>query len=163
MPGSVREVANAREEGVQFVFNRQPVALLGEADVRAVRVVHTRSAAPDARGRSRVAPVPGTEEELPADVVLIAFGFQPDPPAWLDAHGVALEADGRIRVAPPARGCRRNGSGADHAPLPFQTAHPRLFAGGDSVRGADLVVTAAYEGREAAASILRSFAPAQGA
>jgi glutamate synthase (NADPH/NADH) small chain len=152
MPGSAREVANAREEGVQFLFNRQPLALLGEDAVCAVRVVETRPTAPDARGRSGVEPVAGSETELPADVVLIAFGFQPDPPAWLTAHGVGLETGGRIRVQPPRTRCNDAACGA----LPFQTAHPRIFAGGDAVRGADLVVTAAYEGREAAASIVRS-------
>lgn len=155
MPGSAREVANAREEGVQFAFHRQPVALLGDDAVRVVRVVHTRAGAADARGRGGVEAVPGTEEELAAEVVIIAFGFQPDPPAWLGAHGVALEGDGRIRVAPPARRCRGAQGDAGRDALPFQTAHPRIFAGGDAVRGADLVVTAAYEGREAAASILR--------
>ena len=148
MPGSAREVANAREEGVRFLFHRQPVALLGTDRVAAVRVVETRAGSPDARGRSGFSPVPGSELDLPADVVVIAFGFRPDPPAWLAAHGVELEADGRIRVQHAAV----RGDGA----LPFRTAHPRIFAGGDVVRGADLVVTAAYEGREAAASIVRS-------
>lgn len=165
MPGSAREVANAREEGVQFLFHRQPVALLGDTDdpmpastgahatngdaqsgpLRAVRVVETRATAPDARGRVGVENVSGSETDLPADVAIIAFGFQPDPPAWLPDHGVRLQSNGRIAV------------GADGA-LPYQTAHPRLFAGGDAVRGADLVVTAAKEGRDAAASIVRSFA-----
>ncbi len=152
MPGSAREVANAREEGVEFLFNRQPLALLGDDAVSAVRVIETRATQPDARGRVGVANVPGTEAELPADVVIIAFGFQPDPPEWLAAHGVELHANGRIRVHGP----RARGNGGSDA-LPFQTAHPRIYAGGDGVRGADLVVTAAYEGREAAASILRSF------
>ena len=155
MPGSAREVANAREEGVAFLFNRQPLALLGERTVSAVRVVETRATEPDARGRIGVENVPGSEAELPADVVIIAFGFQPDPPEWLSAHGVALHANGRIRVHGPRT--RAGGDGAHDGSLPFQTTHPRIFAGGDGVRGADLVVTAAYEGREAAASILRGF------
>ena len=156
MPGSAREVANAREEGVEFLFHRQPVALLGEDAVCAVRLMETRTTAPDARGRSGMEHVAGSETDLPADVVIIAFGFQPDPPAWLAAHGVALHANGRIRVQPERKGCRSATSPA----LPFQTAHPRIFAGGDAVRGADLVVTAAYEGREAAKSMLALFAQA---
>lgn len=138
MPGSAREVANAREEGVEFLFNRQPLELLGTENVAAVRVAETRLGDADARGRQRAEIVPGSESELPADVVIIAFGFQPDPPAWLSAHGIALQDNGRIRV---------------DGGLPFQTLHPRVFAGGDGVRGADLVVTAAYEGREAAKGI----------
>jgi len=143
MPGSAREVANAREEGVEFLFNRQPLALLGEGDVAAVRVAQTRLGEADARGRQRAEIVPGSESELPADVVIIAFGFQPDPPAWLSAHGIALQDNGRIGV---------------EGGLPFQTTHPRVFAGGDGVRGADLVVTAAYEGREAAKGIIKLLA-----
>lgn len=154
MPGSAREVANAREEGVQFLFNRQPLALLGEDNVRAVRVAETRLGEPDARGRQRAEIVPGSESEIDADVVIIAFGFQPDPPAWLSAHGVDLENDGRIRVGKAGCASRRNGA-AKNGLLPFQTTNPRVFAGGDSVRGADLVVTAAYEGREAAAGIVK--------
>jgi len=145
MPGSAREVANAREEGVEFLFHRQPLALLGEQTVSAVRVVQTRASVGDATGRSAVEHVPGSETDLPADVVIIAFGFLPDPPMWLRGHGVAVQANGRIAT-----------NGAAGAGLPFQTANPRIFAGGDVVRGADLVVTAAYEGREAAASIVTS-------
>ena len=162
MPGSAREVANAREEGVQFLFQRQPLELIddGDGSVRAVRVIETRLGASDARGRSRPEPVPGSETDLDADIVIIAFGFQPDPPAWLVAHGIALHDDGRVKVfpAPPP-----------HHPLridpanpvyPYQTANTRIFAGGDGVRGADLVVTAVQEGRDAAASIVRFLATA---
>ena len=79
---------------------------------------------------------------IPADTVIMAFGFQPDPPEWLAAHGVGLHTDGRVDVGD-----------ADVNPRPFQTSAPKVFAGGDMVRGADLVVTAVYEGREAAKSI----------
>jgi len=154
MPGSAREVANAREEGVQFLFNRQPLALLGDGHVDGVRVADTVLGEPDARGRRRAEAVPGSESVLAADVVIIAFGFQPDPPAWLSAHGIELEHDGRIRVLAQGGCASRRGAAASGA-LPFQTTNPRVFAGGDGVRGADLVVTAAYEGREAAAGIVK--------
>lgn len=154
MPGSAREVANAREEGVQFLFNRQPLALLGEETVNGVRVAETRLGEPDSRGRQRAETVPGSESVLAADVVIIAFGFQPDPPAWLAGHGVELEDSGRIRVM-QTEGCATRKSSNVAGRLPYQTTNPRVFAGGDSVRGADLVVTAAYEGREAAAGIVR--------
>jgi glutamate synthase (NADPH) small chain len=157
MPGSAREVANAREEGVQFLFQRAPLELLdnGNGEVRAVRVAETRLGAPDARGRQRPEVVPGSDTELAADVVIIAFGFQPDPPAWLAAHGVALHEDGRIRVTPappPHHPARFDAANPIH---PYQTANAKIFAGGDGVRGADLVVTAVQEGRDAAASIVR--------
>ncbi len=144
MPGSAREVANAREEGVGFLFNRQPVAIESADGTRAtaVRVVETRPGPPDARGRRVADTVAGSESSIAADVVMIAFGFAPDPPAWLQATGVDAGPDGRLRLAPGA--------------LPYQTAHPRVFAGGDLVRGADLVVTAVREGRDAAGSIARA-------
>lgn len=153
MPGSAREVANAREEGVEFLFQRQPLELVddGTGQVRAVRVVETRLGEPDARGRRRPEPVSGSEAELDADVVIIAFGFQPDPPAWLATHGVGLHGDGRIEVTPEPRRHAR----ADDTTFPYRTGHPKIFAGGDAVRGADLVVTAVKEGRDAAASIVR--------
>ncbi len=143
MPGSRREVKNAREEGVEFMFNRQPVEIVGNGSVDGVRVVKTRLGTPAADGRRRPEPVPGSDEILPADVVIIAFGFRPDPPAWFADFGIDLHDNDRVRV---------QANGVD---LPFRTSHPKVFAGGDMVRGADLVVTAVYEGREAAKSILR--------
>lgn len=147
MPGSAREVANAREEGVRFLFNRQPLSIEAGADdeVIGVTVVETRLGEPDANGRQNAVPIDGSESLLEADVVIIAFGFSPTVPAWLAEHGVEGRSNGRIVAG-----------GKDR--LPFQTAHPRLFAGGDAVRGADLVVTAVAEGRDAAASIIRLLA-----
>ncbi len=143
MPGSRREIKNAKDEGVAFLFNRQPLEIVGEDNrVVGVRVIETRLGAPDAKGRRRPENVPGTEVLIPADAVIIAFGFQPDPPAWFAEQGIAMHADGRVDVGDPQT-----------RPLPFQTAAPKVFAGGDMVRGADLVVTAVYEGREAAKSI----------
>ena len=116
-----------------------------------MRVAETRLGEPDARGRRNAEIVPGSESELDADVVIIAFGFQPEPPEWLAAHGIAAEANGRIKVAPKPRGCAKPSSNA----LPYQTSNPWVFAGGDGVRGADLVVTAVQEGRDAAAGIAK--------
>jgi glutamate synthase (NADPH/NADH) small chain len=162
MPGSAREVANAREEGVQFLFNRQPLALLGDEHVQGVRVADTVLGEPDARGRRNAVVVAGSESVLAADVVIIAFGFQPDPPEWLVAQGIELERDGRIKVGRELSTSRLRRYAQDErdALLPFQTTHPKIFAGGDAVRGADLVVTAAYEGREAAAAIVKVLAAA---
>jgi len=144
MPGSAREVANAREEGVRFLFNRQPLSIEAGADdeVIGVMVVETTLSDPDAQGRRSAVPIEGSESLLEADVVIIAFGFSPTAPAWLTGQGVEAGNNGRIVAG---------GSGR----LPFQTAHPRLFAGGDAVRGADLVVTAVAEGRDAAGSIVQ--------
>jgi glutamate synthase (NADPH) small chain len=144
MPGSAREVANAREEGVRFLFNRQPLSIEAGADdeVIGVTVVETQLGEPDAQGRRNAVPIDGSESLLEADVVIIAFGFSPSAPAWLTAQGVEEGNNGRIVAGGLGR-------------LPYQTAHPKLFAGGDAVRGADLVVTAVAEGRDAAASIVK--------
>ncbi|MDH3716113.1 MAG: FAD-dependent oxidoreductase [Gammaproteobacteria bacterium] len=141
MPGSRREVANAKEEGVRFVWNRQPISIEGADSVSGVRTVATQLGEADARGRQVPEPVPGSEAVLNADAVIIAFGFRPSPAQWFQAHGIAIDARGRVATG-----------GTQH--LPLQTRNPKVFAGGDMVRGSDLVVTAVYEGREAAASIL---------
>ena len=141
MPGSRREVANAKEEGVRFLWNRQPLAIVGDGRVEGVRVCATRLGAPDARGRRSPEMLPGSEEILPADRVIIAFGFQPNPAPWFSEFGIAVDLRGRVQAAPTSR-------------FKFQTRNPKVFAGGDMVRGSDLVVTAVFEGREAAAGIL---------
>jgi glutamate synthase (NADPH/NADH) small chain len=83
--------------------------------------------------------VPGSEEVVPADRVVIAFGFRPSPAPWLADYEIGLHDDGRIATSETAK---------------FQTSNPKVFAGGDMVRGSDLVVTAVYEGRQAAEGIL---------
>lgn len=141
MPGSRREVANAREEGVQFLFNRQPVEIVGEGSVTGVKVIETRLGEPDANGRRRPEPIEGSEEIIPADVVLIAFGFRPSPPEWFQEIDVQTNSwDGVIAE--------------EEQQFKFQTTNPKVFAGGDMVRGSDLVVTAIWEGRQAAEGIL---------
>jgi len=85
--------------------------------------------------------VPGSEEVIPADAVIVAFGFLPSPPVWLAAADVRVHPNGRVRVSASRE-------------VPFQTTNPKVFAGGDMVRGSDLVVTAVFEGREAARGIL---------
>jgi glutamate synthase (NADPH/NADH) small chain len=142
MPGSRREVKYARDEGVQFLFNRQPLEILGGVDrASGVRVATTRLVA-DAHGRARPEIVAASEEDIPADVVILSFGFLASPPDWCAESGIELDASGRIVNGGDGR-------------LPMQTSNPKVFAGGDTVRGADLVVRAAFDGREAAKSILQ--------
>jgi glutamate synthase (NADPH/NADH) small chain len=83
--------------------------------------------------------VAGSETVLEADRVIIAFGFRPSPASWFGEHGITTHDDGKLRVTKKPQ---------------FQTANPKVFAGGDMVRGSDLVVTAVFEGREAAQGIL---------
>lgn len=142
MPGSRREVKNAREEGVEFLFNRQPTEIVnyfGEAG--GVKLVRTELGEADADGRRRPQPVPGSEEFIDADAVIIAFGFQPSPADWFSDINVSTnDWDGVVAE--------------EHQEFRFQTSNPKVFAGGDMVRGSDLVVTAIWEGRQAAEGIL---------
>jgi glutamate synthase (NADPH/NADH) small chain len=141
MPGSKREVANAKEEGVQFLWNRQPIEVVGNGRVEGVKVVTTELGPADARGRRTPQPIPGSEEVIPADRVIIAFGFRPDPKPWFAEHGIEVDDRGRVKAP----------EGGQYSK---QTSNPKVFAGGDMVRGSDLVVTAIWEGRKAAEGIL---------
>jgi len=141
MPGSRREVKNAKEEGVQFLFNRQPIAIVGDGKVEGVKVVTTQLGDADENGRRRPEPIPGSEEILPADLVLVAFGFKPNPAPWFDDHKIEINNWGGVVAQ-------------EKQEFAFQTSNPKIFAGGDMVRGSDLVVTAIWEGREAAKGIL---------
>ncbi|RZW26610.1 MAG: glutamate synthase small subunit, partial [Desulfobulbaceae bacterium] len=143
MPGSANEVANARTEGVVFLWNLQPVAI--EVDdnnrVNGVKMVETRMGEPDSTGRSKPEIIPDSEKVLEADAVVMAFGFRPDPEGWIKDLGVEIDDSARIKTS-------------DKGPYPFQSSVPNIFAGGDAVRGADLVVTAIADGRSAAESII---------
>ncbi|WP_440222349.1 FAD-dependent oxidoreductase [Dokdonella sp. MW10] len=141
MPGSRKEVKNARDEGVIFRFQAQPVAITGDGIVDGVAIAETRLV-DDGKGRARAEVVEGSEQVIPADIVILSFGFLPSPPDWCAPVGIELDTAGKLRVGGAPR-------------LPYQTAHAKVFAGGDNVRGADLVVRAVLDGREAARSILR--------
>jgi glutamate synthase (NADPH/NADH) small chain len=116
------------------------VEIVGNGRVEGVKLVTTELGAPDARGRRIPQVVPGSEEIVPCDRVIIAFGFRPNPQPWFAEYGITTDQMGRV----VARGHQ----------YPYQTANPKVFAGGDMVRGSDLVVTAVWEGRQAAEGIL---------
>ena len=139
MPGSRKEVKNAKEEGVQFLFNYQPIEIIGDKKVEGVKVVKTKLGPPDARGRQNPIILENSEEIIPADNVIIAFGFQPSPADWFNNYNIETKDNGLLKV--------------DNEFL-FQTTNEKIFAGGDMTRGSDLVVTAVFEGREAAENIL---------
>lgn len=143
MPGSRKEVQNAREEGVDFQFNLQPIGVEIDENGKAtgVKFVKTQMGAPDANGRRRAEQVEGSEHVMPCDAVIVAFGFQPNPAPWLADYGVELDQWDRVKASPESE-------------FKFQTANQKIFAGGDMVRGADLVVTAIDEGRKAAEGML---------
>lgn len=142
MPGSRREVQNAKEEGVKFLYNRQPIEVVEYfGDAIGIKVVETELGEPDADGRRRPQPIEGSETVIEADAIIMAFGFQPSPADWFGDIDVKLN-DWQGVVAP------------EHQTFKFQTSNPKVFAGGDMVRGSDLVVTAIWEGRQAAEGIL---------
>ena len=142
MPGSRREVVNAKEEGVQFEFNIQPIEIVGKGIVEGIKTIQTKLGEPDQNGRRVPVPIQGSEKIYPADEVVIAFGFRASPAAWFDNFNIQTNESGLV-VAP------------EKQELKFQTSNPKIFSGGDMVRGSDLVVTAIWEGREAAKSIIQ--------
>lgn len=146
MPGSKKEVVNAREEGVAFQFNVQPQYILRnrKGQVSAVGMIRTEMGEPGPDGRRRPRPIAGSEFELPADVLVLAFGFQAHDMPWLRGHGIKLDRWGQIVTGGKGRGTT-------------QTSHDKIYAGGDAVHGADLVVTAMVAGRQAASEMLARF------
>ena len=142
MPGSKREVKNSKEEGVDFLWNMQPVEIVGENKVEGVKFVKTKLEKSDIRGREIPTIVKGSEQIIRADNVIIAFGFRPNPASWFEEHGVKIDEIGRVKV----------NTESDYS---FQTHNPKIFCGGDMVRGSDLVVTAVFEGRSAANGITK--------
>lgn len=141
MPGSKAEVKNAKEEGVQFKFNLAPVEVIGDGQVEGIKVAQTRLGEPDASGRRRAEIVEGSEQVIPCDAVVVAFGFQPNPPEWFKDFDIQL-SDWNTVIA------------EENSPYPYQTSNPKVFAGGDMVIGSSLVVKAIAHGRQAAEGIL---------
>ncbi len=138
MPGSMREVANAEEEGVQFMWLAAPEAFHGDGHVTGVRAVRMHLGLPDASGRQAVEPIEGSHFSLPADLVIKALGFDPeDLPGMFGEPGLKTTRWGTVAIDPRT----------------FMTKLPGVFAAGDIVRGASLVVWGIRDGRDAAASI----------
>ncbi|MGF1447599.1 MAG: NAD(P)-dependent oxidoreductase [Pikeienuella sp.] len=138
MPGSQREVANAEEEGVRFDWLAVPKAFDGQNRVASVRAVRMRLGAPDATGRQAPEEVPGSDYTLDADLVVEALGFEPEEIQRLwGVEGLEVTRWGTIK--------------ADFRT--HETSLPGVYAAGDIVRGASLVVWAIRDGREAADAI----------
>ena len=135
MPGSMREVKNAEEEGVEFVWLSAPEAFTGEGTVSGVMVQQMRLGLPDASGRQSVLPAEA-RVTVAADLVIKALGFDPEElPALWDQPGLEVSRWGTLKT--------------DHRTA--MTTLPGVFAAGDIVRGASLVVWAIRDGRDAAA------------
>ena len=141
MPGSRKEYSNALEEGAIFEFLTNPVEIVAGPGgaVSEVRCVRMELGAPDASGRRKPHPMPGSEFSTPADLLLVAYGFDPVPfPAGSDFAAIGTERWGGLKVD-------RN----------QMTSLPGVFSGGDSVRGPSLVVHAVRDARLAAQGIHR--------
>ena len=141
MPGSKREVKNSKEEKVNFLWNMQPIEILGKTKVTGVKFLKTKLKRTDIRGREIPVLIPKTEKIIKVDSVIIAFGFRPSPYPWFEKNKIKLDEIGRVIIN-------------KKSPYKHQTHNPKIFSGGDMVRGSDLVVTAVFEGRNAAEGII---------
>ena len=138
MPGSLREVKNAEEEGVQFQWLAAPEAFLGDASATGVRALRMHLGQPDAAGRQTVEPIAGSAFTVPADLVIKALGFDPeDLPGAFGEPALKVSRHGTLTID-------------RHS---FTTSLPGVYAAGDIVRGASLVVWAIRDGRDAAAAM----------
>ncbi len=139
MPGSQREVLNAEEEGVEFVWLTAPAGFTGDDAVSGVMVQRMRLGVPDASGRRAPELIDGADYHEPADLVIKALGFEPEalPTLW-NTPELTVTRWGTIRC--------------DHAT--HMTSLPGVYAVGDIVRGASLVVWAIRDGRDAADAML---------
>lgn len=142
MPGSPREVKNAQEEGVQFYFNAQAtnIAVNSKGYINSVNICQTQNGE-YRNGRFQIEPIENSDSIIEADAIITAFGFQPHTMDWLSNHFIQRDPRGRILI--------ERGIGFSH-----QTSNEKIFAGGDAVRGSDLVVTAIADGRSAAEGII---------
>ena len=142
MPGSKKEFKNAMEEGVDFTFLASPkeVILNENGNAIAIEYVKTKLGAKDESGRQRMEELKDSQTRINADVVIMSLGFDPVVPSFLAENGIETNAWGGIIINEET----------------YETTTAGIYAGGDCFRGADLVVTAALDGREAAKSIINS-------
>jgi glutamate synthase (NADPH/NADH) small chain len=142
MPGSQKEYKNAMEEGVDFIFFVSPkeIVLNDKGNAIAVELIKTTLGAKDESGRQKMEEIKGSEHRISADVIIMSLGFNPEIPSFLAENGIETNKWGGIVINENTH----------------ETTTSGIYAGGDCYRGADLVVTAAYDGREAARSIVKS-------
>ena len=138
MPGSAREVGNAIEEGVEFIWLTSPKSFIGNKKVNAVEVNRMKLGEPDSSGRRRPEIEVNSEYKIPADLVIKSLGFDPENiPKLFNAEELAISTWGTIKIDLKS----------------MQTNLDGVFAAGDIVRGASLVVWAIRDGRDAAEQI----------
>ncbi len=138
MPGSAREVYNAQEEGVEFIWLSNPKKFIGISQISSVLVERMKLSETDTSGRKKSEPLPDSEFEMKADMVIKALGFDPENlPKLFNSPDLSISNWGTIKINLKT----------------METNLPGVFAAGDIVRGASLVVWAIRDGREAAISI----------
>jgi len=135
MPGSKKEVINSKEEGVEFVFNVSPKAITSEGVV----VLKTQMSQPDNSGRQSVQILENSEYLEVADIIILALGFEQEVPSFIKESSLELDKWNGLKVNQQ-----------------YQTSNEKIYSGGDSVRGADLAVRAAADGKEAAKFIIKN-------
>jgi len=142
MPGSKKEYKNAMEEGVDFMFLASPKEIILDESGKAiaVEIVRTTLGVKGSDGRQRMEEVKGSETRVNADIVIMSLGFDPVVPSFLAENGIETNSWGGIIINEETH----------------ETTTSGIYAGGDCFRGADLVVRAAFDGREAARSITNS-------
>ena len=138
MPGSNREVGNAEEEGVEFIWQTAPKKFLGNINIEEIEVSKMILGEPDASGRKKPIIQPGSEFKIPADLVIKSLGFDPENlPKLFNSNDLAVSRWGTIKIDLKS----------------MQTNLDGVFGAGDIVRGASLVVWAIRDGRDAAEQI----------
>ena len=138
MPGSAREVYNAEEEGVKFIWLSNPKEFIGSEILSSVLVEKMKLTEPDSSGRKKPQPIPNSDFKLKADMAIKALGFDPENlPKLFNYSQLEVSQPGTIKTNLQT----------------METNIPGIFAAGDIVRGASLVVWAIRDGRDAAQSI----------
>ena len=138
MPGSAREVNNAEEEGIEFIWLSNPKKYIGSEKVSSLLIEKMKLGKPDSSGRKKPESLPNSTFQIKADIVIKALGFIPeDLPALFKEKKLFVSSWGTIKTNMKS----------------METNIPGVFAAGDIVRGASLVVWAIKDGRDAAASI----------
>ena len=138
MPGSAREVSNAEEEGVEFIWQSNPKEFIGKEKISSVLVEKMKLGEPDSSGRKRPEVIKGSDFEIKTDILIKALGFDPENiPNLFKSPNLQVSKWGTIKINLQS----------------METNIEGVFAAGDIVRGASLVVWAIKDGREAARSI----------
>ena len=138
MPGSAREVNNAEEEGIEFIWLSNPKKFIGSEKISSLLVEKMKLGTPDSSGRKKPEPIPNSDFEIKVDIAIKALGFDPeDLPKLFNDSNLLVSKWGTIKVNMKS----------------METSITGVFAAGDIVRGASLVVWAIRDGRDAASSI----------